>query len=87
MCRDRQCGVSVKWQLNFTFFDRESKLLEFSVVQENSSYLQTLRSASNYMESASENMQSVRDELRNRIESIHQEREVQLVVREKNLEG
>lgn len=39
------------------------------------------------MESASENMQSVRDELRDRIEIVHREREVQLVAREKNIEG
>lgn len=72
--------------LNF-FLNRESKLLEFSLVQENTSYLQTLKNASNYMENVSENMQSVRDELRDRIESVYEERSMQLTIKEKNLEG
>lgn len=39
------------------------------------------------MENVSENMQSVRDELRDRIESVYEERSMQLTIKEKNLEG
>lgn len=73
-------------RININFY-RESKLLEFSLVQENTSYLQTLKNASNYMETASENMQTVRDELHDRIETIYEERNMQLTIREKSLQG
>lgn len=60
--------------------------MEFSVVQENSSYLQTLKSASTYLETASEDLQTIRIDFQNKIEKMHQEREIQLAAREKRLE-
>uniref|UniRef100_A0A182PI42 Fas-binding factor 1 C-terminal domain-containing protein n=1 Tax=Anopheles epiroticus TaxID=199890 RepID=A0A182PI42_9DIPT len=65
---------------------RESKMLEFSVVQDNQSYLQTLKSASSYLENASGDLQQLRDTLQDQIEFTHKEREIQLKQREKQLE-
>lgn len=66
---------------------RQSKLLEFSVVQENGSYLATLKNASSYLENASDNLQALRTDMEDKIERLHKEREIQLEVREKRLEG
>lgn len=66
---------------------RQSKLLEFAVMQENGSYLSTLRSASSYLETASENLQTLRDNIDTNIERVNVERESQLEAREKRLEG
>ena len=71
--------------LKFSF--RQSKLLEFSVVQENSSYLQTLRSASSVLETAGEDFQTIRMDFQEKIDNIHQNREIQLSAREKRIEG
>uniref|UniRef100_A0A182NDM3 Fas-binding factor 1 C-terminal domain-containing protein n=1 Tax=Anopheles dirus TaxID=7168 RepID=A0A182NDM3_9DIPT len=65
---------------------RESKMLEFSVLQENQSYLQTLKSASNYLETASGDLQQLRDTLQDQIEFTQKEKELQLRAREKQLE-
>lgn len=66
---------------------RESKLMEFSIVQENGSYLATLKNASNYLENASGDLQALRIEMEDKIDRMHKEREIQLDVREKRLEG
>uniref|UniRef100_A0A182YIQ1 Fas-binding factor 1 C-terminal domain-containing protein n=1 Tax=Anopheles stephensi TaxID=30069 RepID=A0A182YIQ1_ANOST len=65
---------------------RESKMLEFSVVQENESYLKTLKTASSYLENASGDLQQLRDTLQEQIEFSHKEKELQLKHREKQLE-
>ncbi|XP_053658933.1 fas-binding factor 1-like [Anopheles marshallii] len=65
---------------------RESKILEFSVVQDNQSYLNTLKSASSYLENASGDLQQLRDTLQDQIEFSHKERERLLKQREKQLE-
>ncbi|XP_052890060.1 fas-binding factor 1-like [Anopheles moucheti] len=65
---------------------RESKILEFSVVQENQSYLNTLKSASSYLENASGDLQQLRDTLQDQIEFSHKEKELLLKQREKQLE-
>lgn len=66
---------------------RESKLLEFSIVQENGSYLATLKNASNYLENATGDLQALRIDMEDKIDRVHKEREIQLDVREKRLEG
>lgn len=66
---------------------RESKLLEFSIVQENGSYLTALKNASGYLESASGDLQGLRVDMEEKIDRLHRDREIQLEVREKRLEG
>lgn len=66
---------------------RSSKLLEFSVVQENGSYLNTLKNASKNLEYASDNLQTLKVEMESNIERLLNEREVQLDAREKRSEG
>lgn len=66
---------------------RSSKLLEFSVVQENGSYLNTLKNASKNLENASDNLQSLKVEMESNIERLLNDREIQLEAREKRLEG
>lgn len=66
---------------------RQSKLLEFAVLQENGSYLSTLRNASSYLETASDNLQTLRTNIDTNIERVNVERETQLEAREKRLEG
>lgn len=61
--------------------------MEFALVQDSSSYFQTLKSASGYLETASEDLQTIRTDMETKIERIHQEREVQLTAREKRIEG
>lgn len=65
---------------------REWKLHEFSIIQDSSSYLQTLQTASNYLENASGNIQSLKDGLKDKIDSVHSLRTIQLETREKRLE-
>lgn len=57
------------------------------MVQENSNYLDTLKSASGYLETASEDLQNIRVDFEERIEKVHREREIQLAAREKRCEG
>lgn len=66
---------------------RQSKLLEFAVVQDNTSYLQTLKSASSNLENVSGDLQTLRDELYSRIEIAHKERDAKLESRERAIEG
>lgn len=66
---------------------RESRMLEFSAVQENGSYLSTLRNASTFLETASDNLQTIRVDMEAKIDRIHHERETHLEVRERRLEG
>lgn len=66
---------------------RQSKLLEFSAIQENGSYLATLRNASSYLETASDNLQTLRTNIDSNIERVNAEREAQLEAREKRVEG
>lgn len=66
---------------------RQSKLVEFAAVQENGSYLSTLRSASSQLESANENLSSLRVNINTNIERINVERETQLEIRERRIEG
>uniref|UniRef100_A0A182K4N9 Fas-binding factor 1 C-terminal domain-containing protein n=1 Tax=Anopheles christyi TaxID=43041 RepID=A0A182K4N9_9DIPT len=65
---------------------RESKMLEFSIIEGNKSYLQTLKNASGYLENASEDLQHLRDTLQDQIEFTQKEKEIQLKQREKQLE-
>ncbi|XP_037908987.1 fas-binding factor 1 homolog isoform X2 [Hermetia illucens] len=65
---------------------RQSKLLEFAVVQDNTSYLQTLKSASSNLENVSGDLQTLRDELYSRIEIAHKERDAKLESRERAIE-
>lgn len=65
----------------------ESKLLEFGVVQENSTYLQTLQSASAYLENAGGSIEAIRDDLYKKLENAHNERERRLSVEETKIEG
>ncbi|XP_055528318.1 fas-binding factor 1 [Wyeomyia smithii] len=65
---------------------RESKLLEFSVLQDNHSYMSMLKSASNYLETASGDLQQLRDTLQDQLEFTQKEKEIQLKAREKQLD-
>ncbi|XP_065079447.1 fas-binding factor 1 [Ochlerotatus camptorhynchus] len=65
---------------------RESKMLEFSVVQDNQSYMNMLKNASNYLENASGDLQQLRDTLQEQMEFTQKEKDIQLKAREKQLE-
>ncbi|KXJ83964.1 hypothetical protein RP20_CCG024917 [Aedes albopictus] len=65
---------------------RESKMLEFSVLQDNQSYMSMLKSASQYLENASGDLQQLRDTLHEQIEFTQREKDIQLKAREKQLE-
>lgn len=71
---------------NSTCFS-QSKLLEFSVVQENSTYLQTLQSASAFLENAGGSIEAIRNDLINKLETAHSERERRLSIEETRIEG
>lgn len=66
---------------------RQAKLFEFAAVQESGSYLHTLKSASDNLEHATDNLQSMRTNIDATIERIHAEKDVQLEVKEKRLNG
>lgn len=59
--------------------------MEFALVQDNSSYLDALKSASGYLETASEDLQTIRVDLEVKLERAHKDREIQLEVREKRI--
>ncbi|XP_055906091.1 fas-binding factor 1 [Eupeodes corollae] len=65
---------------------RQSKLFEFAAVQENGSYLETLRMASSNLESVTGDLQSLKSEMERKIDSVHREREMRLNTREKKVE-
>lgn len=66
---------------------RHAKLLEFAAVQESGSYLQTLKSASNNLEQATDNLQTMRTNIDSNIERIYEEKEIHLAAKEKRLNG
>lgn len=66
---------------------RQSKLYEFAAIHESSSYLNTLKSASENLESATDNLQAMRSNIDSNIERLHAEREIQLNIKEKRLNG
>uniref|UniRef100_A0A336MK66 CSON002333 protein n=1 Tax=Culicoides sonorensis TaxID=179676 RepID=A0A336MK66_CULSO len=65
---------------------RQSKLLEFSVLQENGNYLETLRNASKLLENANEGLGTLKIDLHEKIENVYHERESQLRMREMKVE-
>lgn len=65
---------------------RQAKAMEVAMAQEGSSYLATLKSASNYLESAGESLQTMRQEIDVNIDRLHKDRELQLDAREKRVE-
>lgn len=67
------------------FHNRQSKMMEFALVQDNSSYLDALKSASGYLETASEDLQTIRADLETKLERAHKDREIQLEIREKKI--
>ncbi|XP_058462971.1 trichohyalin [Malaya genurostris] len=66
---------------------RESKMLEFSVLQDDRSYLTTLKNAANFLENASGDIQQLRDTLQDQLEFTQKEREIQLQTRVKQLDS
>lgn len=66
---------------------RQAKLYEFATLQESGSYLSTLKSASDNLEHATGNLESMRTNITTTIERIHAEREVQLNAKEQRLNG
>lgn len=66
---------------------RQVKLFEFAALQESGSYLNTLKSASDHLEHATGNLESMRTNITSTIERIHDEREAQLNIKESNLNG
>ncbi|XP_055705246.1 cingulin-like protein 1 [Phlebotomus papatasi] len=65
---------------------RESKLMEFSVIQENSSYLQQLKTASTFLESASGNIENLKETIDERISGIAADKAREIEARERQLE-
>ncbi|XP_063709114.1 cingulin-like protein 1 [Culicoides brevitarsis] len=65
---------------------RQSKLLEFSVVQENGNYLETLRNASKVLENANEGLGTLKIDLHEKIEKVCYEKESELKMREHKVE-
>lgn len=66
---------------------RDSKLLEFTIVSENNSYLQTLKTATSNLQNASGDLHTLKDILREDSGNLQTERDILLQAREKNLEG
>lgn len=66
---------------------KDSKLMEFTLVSENYSYLQTLKTATNNLQNASGDLQTLKDILHENSYSMQTEKDVLLQAREKNLEG
>lgn len=65
---------------------KESSLVEFSILQDNSSYLSTLRQASGVLENLGEDFQALKNELLDKSNAIQLEREIKLSQREKLVE-
>lgn len=66
---------------------RQAKAMEVNMMQESSSYLSTLKNASSRLESAGENLETMRQTIDTNVGLIHNERGMQLEAREKRLEG
>ncbi|XP_055691186.1 cingulin-like protein 1 [Lutzomyia longipalpis] len=64
---------------------RESKLMEFSVMQENSSYIQQLKTASSFLESASGNIENLKETLNERISGIEADKARELEAKERQM--
>lgn len=65
---------------------RQSKLLEFSVIQENGNYLDTLRNAFKVLENANEGLGTLKVDLHEKIEKVYHEKDSQMRVRETKME-
>jgi hypothetical protein len=65
---------------------RESKLMEFAIVQDNTSYLKTLQAASANLENATEGLGVLRTNLQDQIDTVNQEKATQLRIRENRCE-
>lgn len=66
---------------------RQSKLFEFTLVQENTSYLNQLKAASNNLETATGNIENLRETITNQIEMHQLEKERELSTRTKKLDS
>lgn len=66
---------------------RQTKLLEYATVQDGSSVLHSLKSASDFLTEATGNLQSMRTNMETNIERLHTEKELQLNAREQRLNG
>jgi Fas-binding factor 1 len=66
---------------------RKSKLMEFAIKEESGSYMDVLRRAFNNLENASGDIQSLHETLQEKIFGMEKEREIQLNVRERKIEG
>lgn len=66
---------------------RQAKLYEFGALQESGSYLNTLKAASIQLETASDNLKSMRTSMDFNIERVQAERTAQLAAKEDRLNG
>lgn len=66
---------------------RKSKFMEFAIKEENSSYADMLRRASNNLETASGDIHSLHEVLQEKLIVLERDKEIQLSSREKRLEG
>ena len=66
---------------------RKSKFMEFAIKEESSSYMDVLKRASNNLETASGDIQSLHDVLQEKMMVLERDKEIQLSNREKRLEG
>lgn len=65
---------------------RQAKMLEFAAVQENGSYMEMLKAASNNLENLTGGLRGLRDDVQSRLEMLHKEKENKLEARERRLE-
>ncbi|CAO1427379.1 unnamed protein product [Diamesa hyperborea] len=65
---------------------RKSKIMEFAIKEESSSYMDVLKRASNNLETASGDIQSLHDVLQEKMMVLERDKEIQLSNREKRLE-
>lgn len=66
---------------------RKSKLMEFAIREESSSYADILKQASSHLETASGDIQSLREILQEKLITVERDKEIILTSREKRLEG
>lgn len=66
---------------------RKSKLMEFAIREESSSYSDILTRASSHLETASGDIKSLHDVLKEKLIMVERDKEIQLTAREKRLEG
>ncbi|XP_019890246.2 fas-binding factor 1 [Musca domestica] len=65
---------------------RQAKMLEFAAVQENVSYLECLRVASSNLSDLTGGLSELKENMQNKIDQLHLEREKKLELRERKLE-